>query len=574
MELWQYDATDLARLIRTGQASAKEAVESTFKRLHAVNPTINAVVRLLEPEAHAAAETADAARARGHALPPLHGVPVTTKVNVDQAGLPTDNGVVPLKDFIAKEDSPVVANLKHAGAIIIGRTNAPAFSMRIFSDNALHGRTLNPRDPSVTPGGSSGGAGAATATGIGAIAHGNDIGGSVRIPAYCNGVVGLRTGFARIPAFNQTGVASGRPIGAILMATQGPHTRTVRDARLALEAMARGDRRDWRWNDVPMRGPAPARPIKVAIVPEVPGGKSHPAQVEAVRLAGKHLRGAGYVVEEVLPPDIERGVELWHQICVTDVFGGLWPAMQKMGDPDGIAAMQAWLSIHKPVDLATYVAALTEREALAYRWMTFFQQWPLVIFPTLCDLPPKQVADITRGARLDACRADCPAARPARSRGAGRQPRQAAHRRPDHVDAQPRRSLPRCRRGDRGLRRYRDADRPGRRLASNSAARRKVDLQVAQLLLEDGNARRVAVLALVKCNAGVEPVLDPAATAASLHEEGFVCRGQRLAVSHVVRGRRRSDRQDQDQAGDQDLHVIFHPRRIRALPDDRLTSFN
>ncbi|WP_428682021.1 amidase [Reyranella sp.] len=395
MELWQYDATDLARLIRTGQASAREAVDSVLGRLHKVNPAINAVVRVLESEARAEAETADAARARGHALPPLHGVPVTTKINVDQAGLPTDNGVIPLKDLIAQEDSPVVANLKHAGAIIVGRTNAPAFSMRIFSDNALHGRTLNPRDPSVTPGGSSGGAGAATATGIGAIAHGNDIGGSVRIPAYCNGVVGLRTGFARIPAFNQTGVASGRPIGAILMATQGPHTRTVRDARLALEAMARGDRRDWRWNDVPMRGPAPARPIRVAIVPEVPGGKSHPAQVEAVRLAGKHLRGAGYVVEEVLPPDIERGVELWHQICVTDVFGGLWPAMQKMGDPDGIAAMQAWLAIHKPVDLATYVAALTEREALAFRWMTFFQQWPLVIFPTLCDLPPKQVADIT-----------------------------------------------------------------------------------------------------------------------------------------------------------------------------------
>ena len=224
-------------------------------RLHKVNPAINAVVRVLEEEARGAAETADAARARGHALPPLHGVPVTTKVNVDQAGLPTDNGVVPLKDFMAKEDSPVVANLKHAGAIIVGRTNAPAFSMRIFTDNALHGRTLNPRDPSVTPGGSSGGAGAATATGIGAIAHGNDIGGSVRIPAYCNGVVGLRTGFGRIPSLNPSAPA-GRPIGAVLMAVQGPHTRTVRDARLALQVMARGDRRDWRWNDVPMAGPA------------------------------------------------------------------------------------------------------------------------------------------------------------------------------------------------------------------------------------------------------------------------------------------------------------------------------
>src|SRR5260370_12663337 len=92
-----------------------------------------------------------------------------------------------------------------------GRTNAPAFSMRIFTDNTLHGRTLNPRDPAMTPGGSSGGAGAATATGIGAIAHGNDIGGSVRIPAYCNGVVGLRTGFGPIPPLNPSPPA-GRPL--------------------------------------------------------------------------------------------------------------------------------------------------------------------------------------------------------------------------------------------------------------------------------------------------------------------------------------------------------------------------
>jgi amidase len=395
MKLWQLDATDLARLIRNGRASAREAVDSVLARLHKVNPAINAVVRVYEEEARAAAETADAARARGHALPPLHGVPVTVKVNVDVAGQPTDNGVVALKDFVAQEDSPVVANLKHAGAIIIGRTNAPAFSMRIFSDNALHGRTLNPRDPSVTPGGSSGGAGAATATGIGAIAHGNDIGGSVRIPAYCNGVVGLRTGFARIPSFNPSSAKVGRPVGAVLMAVQGPHTRTVRDARLALEVMARGDRRDWRWNDVPMRGTPPARPIRAAIVPEFPGGKTHPAQAAAVRLAGRHLQAAGYVVEEILPPDLERGVELWHMICVTDVFGGLWPQMQKMGDPDGIAAMRSWLELHKPVELPTYVSALTEREGMLFRWMSFLQQWPLVILPTLADLPPKQVADTT-----------------------------------------------------------------------------------------------------------------------------------------------------------------------------------
>src|SRR5689334_288239 len=121
MELWQLDATDLAQRIRTGRASAREAVESCLARLHAVNPAISAVVRTLDEQALTAAEAADVAQARGEALGPLHGVPVTTKINVDQAGLPTDNGVVSLKDHIATEDSPVVANLKRARAIVIGR---------------------------------------------------------------------------------------------------------------------------------------------------------------------------------------------------------------------------------------------------------------------------------------------------------------------------------------------------------------------------------------------------------------------------------------------------------------------
>ena len=105
MDLWQLDATDLAHLIKTGRASAKEAVQSCLRRLNQVNPTINAVVRVLEDEALAAADAADAARARGDVLGPLHGVPVTTKINTDQKGQPTDNGVTPLKDLIAKEDA-------------------------------------------------------------------------------------------------------------------------------------------------------------------------------------------------------------------------------------------------------------------------------------------------------------------------------------------------------------------------------------------------------------------------------------------------------------------------------------
>ncbi|MEI7446303.1 MAG: amidase family protein, partial [Burkholderiales bacterium] len=170
-DLWRLDAVDLAALVRTGRASAREVTESALARLHAVNPAINAITLALDGEALAAADAIDRARARGETLGPLAGVPVTTKINVDQKGLPTDNGVPILKDLIAPTDSPVVAALREAGAVIVGRTNSPAFAMRGHTDNALHGATLNPWNRSATPGGSSGGAGAATAAGIGTIAH-------------------------------------------------------------------------------------------------------------------------------------------------------------------------------------------------------------------------------------------------------------------------------------------------------------------------------------------------------------------------------------------------------------------
>ena len=393
-ELWQYDATDLARLIRLGRASAREATLSCLARLRAVNPALNAVVMTFDDEALAAADAADAARARGEVLGPLHGVPVTVKVNTDQKGHATTNGVVAFRDVIADQDAPVVANLRGAGAIIIGRTNTPAFSMRIFSDNALHGRTRNPRDPAITPGGSSGGAGAAVASGIGPIGHGNDIGGSVRIPAYCCGVVGLRVGLGRVPSFNPSASAAA-VIGSQLMSTQGPLTRTVRDARLALGVMARGDPRDTRWADVPLSGPPVARPVRVALVPEPPGGFTHPTQAAAVRQAGRHLAAAGYAVEEVTPPDFEAVVAVWHCIGSTDVLGALKPNVEKYADDDAKTSMRLWLGLKPPVNLPTALGALAERDMLLRRWLGFMMRYPLIVMPTLADEPPPHGLDLT-----------------------------------------------------------------------------------------------------------------------------------------------------------------------------------
>jgi amidase len=395
MDLWRLDATDLAQRIRLGQVSSREAVTSCLSRVDAINPRLNAIVRRMDDEALAAADAADAARAAGSVLGALHGVPVTTKINTDQKGHPTDNGVVALKDLIAPEDAPVVANLRRAGAIFIGRTNAPAFSMRAYAENDLHGRTYNPRDRTVSPGGSSGGAGAAVAAGMGPIAQGTDIAGSVRIPAYCNGVVGLRVGLGRIPAYS-TSTTTPRAIGAQLMSTQGPLTRTVRDARLVLAVMANGDPRDTRWVDAPLTGPNLSRPLRVALAPVIPGGFTHPTQSEAVRAAGRHLAAAGYEVEEILPPEIEEVVRLWHLIGSGDVFRALAPGMTAMGDADAVNSMRLWLELAPaPADSGAVLDALSQRDRLLFLWQTFFQQHPLVIMPTLCDLPPPFGQDLT-----------------------------------------------------------------------------------------------------------------------------------------------------------------------------------
>jgi amidase len=186
--IWRWSASETAAAIRAGRITCSQAVEAAIDRLRAVNGRVNAVTLDLSEPALAAARRADEMAKSGVALGPLHGVPVTIKENVDQTGLPNPNGIPDFEKTIAPDNSPVVANLMKAGAIVVGRTNTPEFSLRWFTDNPLRGLTHNPWKEGVTPGGSSGGAAAAVALGIGDIAHGNDLGGSLRYPAYACGV--------------------------------------------------------------------------------------------------------------------------------------------------------------------------------------------------------------------------------------------------------------------------------------------------------------------------------------------------------------------------------------------------
>ena len=385
-EPWRWPATELARAIRTRRLSSREAVQACLDRTHAVNPPLNAIVDLMADEALAAADAADRAVARGEALGALHGVPVTVKVNVDCRGRATTNGIVALRDAIATEDSPVVANLRRAGAVIFGRTNTPAFSYRWFTENDLHGRTLNPWARERTPGGSSGGASSAVAAGMGPIAHGNDLAGSVRYPAYCTGVYGLRPSFGRVPAFLPSAKEE-RTTGMQTMSVQGPLARTVADVRVALEAMAAPDPRDPWYAPAPLRGPAIARPIRVAMTTSVPGADVHPAVRRAVEQAGEWLAQAGYAVEAVDPPHLEEAPQVWAAIGETEARIAMHDAIDRMGD-DGIRRASSGMRRGVPVlDLEGYVRAMARRATIVRDWFVFLEHHPLVLGP-VCAEPP------------------------------------------------------------------------------------------------------------------------------------------------------------------------------------------
>ena len=390
-DLWRWGAADLARAIRAREISSREAVESCLARIEAVNPRINAIVDLMADEGLAAADKADAAVKSGAAPGPLHGVPVTLKINVDIAGRPTTNGVAAFKDRIPTEESPPVILWRKAGAIFVGRTNVPAFSTRYFTDCALHGRTLNPWDPKRTPGGSSGGAAAAVATGLGALAHGNDRAGSIRYPSYACGVYGLRPTLGRIATF-EPGVPETLAMTTQLANTQGPLARSVRDLRLGTLAMMGRDARDPWWVPVPLRDEVPAKG-RIALCAGVPEAQVDPAVAAAVKQAGKWLAEAGYEVEEVAPPHLHEAGSLFFTLVVsenavsTDDRAGTTKAIEALGDEACKRARRSTVASIKALDYENYVAAQARRAALLRRWMVFFERYQLVVMPVSWQRP-------------------------------------------------------------------------------------------------------------------------------------------------------------------------------------------
>jgi amidase len=392
--LWTWSARDITDGIRSRAISCREALTSCLERMRDVNPAVNAVVDIFEDEAFAAAERADgAAKTGSNQLGPLHGVPITVKINVDYAGRATTSGVLAYKDRIANSDNAAIANLRKSGAIIFGRTNVPGFSTRYFTDNPLHGRTLNPWDANTTPGGSSGGAATAVAVGIGPLAHGNDRAGSVRYPAYACGVYGLRPSFGRAPDYNPSNVEE-RGITSQMTFAHGPLARSVADLRLGLAAMEQGDSRDPWWLPAAEDRGSINAPMRIAVFPTSPGAEVDSAVSDSVRQAGKWLEDAGHIVEELAPPRFKEAAELFWNLIMTEErsaseneTASSTRAIEEFGDEAVRRACRGNLKYASPFDFDGYIKGLARRSSILREWRSFLANYPVLIMPNSWKCP-------------------------------------------------------------------------------------------------------------------------------------------------------------------------------------------
>lgn len=388
-ELWKKGAIELAADIADGSVTSREVVQAHLDRIADVNGRINAIVRVLANDALRMADEADRAVKSGVELGPLHGVPFTIKENIDVAGLPTTHGVPLFAEAIAPTDAPVVERMKAAGGIPLARTNLPDMGLRIHTDSSLHGRTKNPWMLDRTAGGSSGGEGAALATGMSPIGLGNDIGGSLRNPAHACGITAIKPSFGVIPHTN-TYPAPDRSLSSQTMLNQGVMARTVSDVRHGFSIVAGPDPRDPLSLPVTLKGLDPGEKINVAVLTNPPGGSTHAGIAGAVKRAGDVLADEGHNVVEATPPDMELAYLLWAQMLFSELHDIRDQVELVMGQGGLTLIANALDMFPKMSTLDTYLMH-TQRDGLARKWSMWFEEYQVVVLPTWSQ--PAFVAD-------------------------------------------------------------------------------------------------------------------------------------------------------------------------------------
>jgi Asp-tRNA(Asn)/Glu-tRNA(Gln) amidotransferase A subunit family amidase len=332
-EIFPLGACRLAREIASGRLSARDAVLAHVGRIEEVNPRLNAVVFRRFDEALAEAAAADERQARGEALGPLHGVPVSVKDSIFVAGTPSTGGLPSRAAHRAEADSPLVARLRRAGAIVLGKTNVPQMLLYIESDNPLFGRANNPWSLDRSPGGSSGGEGALVAASGSTLGLGTDLGGSIRIPAHVNGIHGLKPTSLRLP-LTGTLEALFAPGQEAMVPAPGPLARHVRDLALAMELLtAPGEETDTTLPPVPKPVPAATSlaGLRVGFYTDDGWFPPSPACARAVREAAEALSGRGARVEEFTPPDVPEAMRIFFGLPAS--AGGGWVKRFVAGGP-------------------------------------------------------------------------------------------------------------------------------------------------------------------------------------------------------------------------------------------------
>ncbi len=378
-ELVYASATELLRRYRAKQLSPVEVTQAVLARIRELNPKLNAYCVVDEEAALAAARAAQARWAQGAPLGALDGVPVSIKDLLLTRGWPTLRGsrtVDPAGPWL--EDAPATARLREAGAVLLGKTCTPEFGWKGVTDSALTGITRNPWNTERTPGGSSGGASAQVAAGMGTLAVGTDGGGSIRIPCSFTGLSGIKAGFGRVPAWPLS------PFGTV--AHVGPIARTAADCALMLNVLARPDARDWTalpYADIDWtKGlDAGVQGLRIAYSPRLGYVKHVDAEVAAcVAEAAKVLAGMGAQVEEVDP-----GFADCRDIFWVHWTAGAYNLLRNMArekfallDP---GLQQACASGSKHT-LARYLDAVNARGALGEHMKRFHQKYDLLLTPS------------------------------------------------------------------------------------------------------------------------------------------------------------------------------------------------
>jgi amidase len=383
-------ASELAAIIREKGASAVEVLEAHLDRIARHNRALNAIVTPNEDAARQRAREADAALARGEVWGPLHGVPVTVKDVFETAGLRTTSSFKPLADYVPQQDATVVARLRAAGAILLGKTNMPMLALDIQTDSPLFGRANNPWNTAYTPGGSTGGGAAALAAGLSPLEVGSDIGGSIRIPAHFCGLFALKTSEHLISLAGHIPEPPGAPRGVRHMGVAGLLARSVADLRLSLSLLAGEDGRSW---EVPPLAlpPGPRRSLqgcRIAWTDDFGGAPVSQDTQAVLKTVTEGLAQAGAHVERLQPPGfiLEAAWQTWGELLGAEIGAGMerlprfLTAMQFRMMPDRSILKRSFVRGLR-LNLYRYAQVLTRRDGLISALEEFLSGWDAWLCP-------------------------------------------------------------------------------------------------------------------------------------------------------------------------------------------------